>query len=571
MPDILLIQPPIRDLYLTAKRTIPYGLSCLAGPLIKEGYSVEILDGLAVAKSKKMAFPPEMTYLRDLYAGPDISPFALFHDFRHFGLGMEEIGERARNSGAFLVGVSSLFSAYSAEALRTAEEVKRNCPEAVIVLGGHHPTEMPEEVLGHNCVDFIIRGEAEDALPLLARAIRGRAPLDSVPGLGFKTADGKLSIKSPAVLENLDDVALPAIELIDRDFYQRGRRPCAVIAASRGCPLGCSYCSIGCSSWSGFRLKSVGRVIEEMERAVFGAGARFIDFEDENISYRKQWFLDLLGEIELRFRDRGLELRAMNGLFPPSLDEEVVRAMKAAGFTALNLSLCSTRGAQLKRFRRPDVREEFERCLSYADKYGLVAVAYIIAGAPGQDPRDSVDDLLYLAPKAAIAGVSVFYPAPGSADFEKCRAQNLLPSDLSLFRSTALPISDTTTREDSITLLRLGRVLNFIKSLNAGERNAVLRPSREHARGNLMPETGDRDKKSGLRPAVLPPAHAAAGKMSNRDRAMAERREVGKLLLAMFLKEAVIYGMSPDGRLLRHRANDALCREFRSGLIGLFA
>jgi len=571
MPDILLIQPPIRDFYLTAKRTIPYGLACLAGPLIKEGYSVEILDGLAVSKSKKIALPPEMLYLKDFYSGPDISPFSMFHDFRSFGLGAETIGERARNSDAFLVGISSLFSAYSAEALRTAQEVKRNCPEAVIVLGGHHPTEMPEEVLRHDCVDFIIRGEAEAALPLLAGAIRRETPMESVPGLGFRSAGGKLFIKSPAVLKNLDDVALPAIELIDRDFYQRGRRPCSVIAASRGCPLGCSYCSIGCSSWSGFRLKSVRRVIEEMERAVFGIGARFIDFEDENISYRRQWFLELLKEIESRFRGCGLELRAMNGLFPPSLDEEIVCAMKAAGFTALNLSLCSTCREQLKKFRRPEVREEFERCLLYAEKYGLGAVAYIIAGAPGQDPQDSVADLLYLARKAAIAGVSVFYPAPGSADFEKCREQNLLPPALSLWRSTALPISDTTTREDSITVLRLGRILNFFKSLDPSERDEVLRLSREHAREAQGPDIGGQGRRTGLSAPALPLRHRAAGAISSRDRAMLERREIGKTLLGIFLREGVIYGVTPDGHLFRHRAADALCLEFRSGLLRLFS
>ena len=110
-------------------------------------------------------------------------------------------------------------------------------------------------------------------------------------------------------------------------------------------------------------------------------------------------------------------------------------------------------------------------------------MGYIIVGAPGQDPLDSVADLLYLAGKTAIAGVSVFYPAPGSADFEKCRAQNLLPPALSLLRATALPISDTTTREDSITLLRLGRILNFFKSLDSSEREEVLGLARETCNG----------------------------------------------------------------------------------------
>ena len=73
MPDILLIQPPIRDFYLTAKRTIPYGLACIASTLIKNGFSVEILDALATSKSRACELPPEMDYLRRYYPRPDRS------------------------------------------------------------------------------------------------------------------------------------------------------------------------------------------------------------------------------------------------------------------------------------------------------------------------------------------------------------------------------------------------------------------------------------------------------------------------------------------------------------------
>ena len=551
MTDILLIQPPIRDFYLTGKRTIPYGLACIAAQLMCEGYSVEILDALASSGSQKVGLPLEMSFLRDFYRGPDLSPFSMFYDFKRFGLREEAIGKRVGNSGAFLAGISSLFTAYSDEAVRTAEIVKLRRPEAVTVLGGHHPTEMPEEVLRHDCVDFIIRGEGEVSMALLAGAIRGERPLESVPGIGFKTSGGSFFITPPAVLANLDQIPLPAIELIDNGFYRRGKKTSAVIAAGRGCPLGCSYCSIGCSSWCGFRLKSVRRVIEEMKNAVFGAGARFIDFEDENISYSRQWFLDLLNEIKLQFRGCGLELRAMNGLFPPSLDEEVICAMKAAGFTALNLSLCTTCHEQLKKFKRPDVRGEFERSLLFAQEYGLDAVAYIIVGAPGQDPESSVADLLYLADKSAIAGVSVFYPAPGSADYEKCAAKNLLPPALSQMRSTALPISDTTTRKDSITLLRLGRILNFFKSLDSAERKEVL---------GLVGKTG-----VDTLPDTIAVSEAACSVHTHK----AKRRAIGKTLLSIFLRDGAIYGVSPEGNLFRHLTSDALCREFMRGILSI--
>ncbi len=552
MTDIVLVQPPIRDFYLTAKRTIPYGLACIASPLLQEGWSVEIVDALASKKSQKIEIPPEMSSLREFYAGPDISPFCMFFDFRRFGLDPESVGERVGRSAPFLVGVSSLFSAYAEEALETAESIRKHCPGAAIVFGGHHPTAMPEEVLRHECVDFVIRGEGEGAMAFLAPAIRGEVPMESVPGIGFRTAGGKLFLNPPAVVADLDRVPLPASDLIDQTFYQRGPKPSAVITAGRGCPIGCSYCSIGCSSWCGFRMKSAPRVLEEIRRAVLDRGARFIDFEDENISLQKGWFLGLLGEIEAQFQGLGLELRAMNGLYPPSLDEEVICAMERAGFKTLNLSLCTTDRAQLKRFGRPDVREDFERALSFARKFGLGAVAYIIVGAPGQDPMQSVIDLIYLADKEAIVGVSVFYPSPGSLDFTRCAALGLLPETLSRLRATALPISDTTSRQDSITLLRLSRILNFFKSLDPIEREAVLRVAAKPC------------------PQAIPERLPVAGRGGETKTQAASRREAGKTLLRIFLQSGAIYGLSPDGRIFRHCVSEALCGEFRGRLLRVF-
>jgi len=145
--DILLIQPPVRDFYLTKKRTIPYGLVCIASVLIENGFSTQLFDGLASSRSKSVELPEEMAYLKDYYGRPDLSPFALFHQFKHFGYSFEHIGKVSRDSGAFLVGISSLFTAYSSEAMVTAETVKKYHPDCTVVMGGHHPTELPEIVL----------------------------------------------------------------------------------------------------------------------------------------------------------------------------------------------------------------------------------------------------------------------------------------------------------------------------------------------------------------------------------------------------------------------------------------
>ena len=110
MPDILLVQPPIRDFYLTTKRTIPYGLSCIAANLRKAGFSVEIFDGLATTKARPIETPRELNYLNEFYGQPDYAPFALFSRYKHFGYSFEFIGQVAKKSNAFLIGISSLFT-----------------------------------------------------------------------------------------------------------------------------------------------------------------------------------------------------------------------------------------------------------------------------------------------------------------------------------------------------------------------------------------------------------------------------------------------------------------------------
>jgi hypothetical protein len=528
MPAVLLIQPPVRDFYLTRQRTVPHGLACLAGALLETGFSTEILDALASGKARELPWPETMAHLRPHYGRPDRSPFALFQRYQHFGSSFAHIGAAARASGAWLVGISSLFSAYHEEALQTAAAVRAAHPGCRIVLGGHHPSAFPEEVLGSHAVDFVIRGEGEEALPQLARALQGGPPLESVPGLVWRGEHGELR-RNPPATGDLEARPLPATHLL----RTRGR-PRAVVVTSRGCPLRCSYCSLGASSTLfPYRRRAVSSVLAELEREVGERAVRFIDFEDENLSLERDWFLELLHGIVTRFTGQPLELRAMNGLLPATLDGEVVRAMREAGFSRLDLSLGSSSAAQLRRFRRPDQRAGFDRALALAEQNGLPAVGYLVAGAPGQEPADSVEDLLYLAARRVLVGLSIFYPSPGSADWQRCAEAGRLPAEPSLWRSSALPLEGATSRGQAAPLLRLARLLNYMKALLDA--------------GRPLPE----------------PAPLAETRLDATDPLS------GLRLLAAFLDDAQIRGLTPAGEVYLHSTDGGLCRQFLDGLAGL--
>lgn len=532
MPDILLVQPPLRDFYFTPKRTIPYGLTCIAAACEAAGFSVEILDALATLRKRNIEWPAEMEYLRAFYGREDRSPFALFHRYRHFGYSFEHVGKMAQQSGAFLVGISSLFTPYSREALETAKRIKIAHPACRIVMGGHHPTELPQHVIQCPAVDFLIRGDGEKAMPRLAAALQNNRSPEGIPGIVYRGKDGTPIVSEPHRLDDLAALPLPATHLIRRRFYRRGKKGSAVIVASRGCPGRCSYCCMRRSAARPYIRRPLGSVLAEIEQAMKNDNAGFIDFEDENLSLDRRWFLALLHNIIARYSNAGLELRAMNGLFPPSLDTEVVAAMAAAGFRTLNLSLGSSCAAQLKRFRRPDVREPFDKVLANARKYGLLAVGYVIAGAPNQTAQSSVKDLLYLAQRRVLTGVSIFYPAPGSPDYQDCRNSGILPQNVALMRSTALPIDHTTSRLQSATLLRLGRISNFMKALLDHE---------------------------GEIPAAQP---FTPGEILDPD----DRTATGIKLLGWFLHDGEIRGVAPDGKVYRHNFSTELTRMFLDGL-----
>ena len=174
------------------------------------------------------------------------------------------------------------------------------------------------------------------------------------------------------------------------------------------------------------------------------------------------------------------------------------------------------------------MRASFEKALLLAQKYDLECVSYIIAAAPGQTAQSSLEDLLYLAQKRTLAGLSIFYPAPGSLDYQLCKVRKILPESFSLMRSTALPIDDTTSRIEAVTLLRLSRILNFMKHLIDSD--------------GFIPE-----------PELFSHQQAAA---------FSSRENLSKTLLQWFLYDGKIRGAQAGGKIYTHIADSVLTQQF---------
>jgi anaerobic magnesium-protoporphyrin IX monomethyl ester cyclase len=462
---ILLIQPLIQDFYQTSIRTQPIGLAYIAASLKSHGYEVEILD-CQTTKKKSIPVPSELSYLRDFYPFNDRSPFKLYTGYYHFGMGWDEIKERIKESKADIFGISSSFTPYHEEALEIARIIKEWDKQKIVVMGGPHVSCDPENVLKSSFVDYVVLGEGEIRFPFLLEQIgkdRVRA-IEEVDGIGYRK-DGEIKINPlQTFIQDLDSLPHPARELLDLDRYQMKKKRSTMIITSRGCPHGCAYCSAHLVMGKSFRTRTPEAIIKEMAECQKQYGIQIFDIEDDNFTFDQERAKRLMSLIIEYFGEGKIELSAMNGVSFASLDGELLKLMKRAGFKTINLSYVSASPLTKEKMGRPKTMIEFNKILEKAEQVGLNVIAYAILGMPGQTIEEMVDTLIYLMGKKVLIGPSIYYPTPGTPLFERCRKDGILPPHICQWRSSAFPIeTETFNRLDMVTLFRLARLINFIK------------------------------------------------------------------------------------------------------------
>lgn len=463
---ILLLQPPLEDFYQTSIRTQPIGLAYLASSLLSYGHEVEILD-CQTEKKKSIPIPSELSYLKDFYPFDDRSPFKLYTGFYHFGMGWDEIRKRIEKSNADVFGISSSFTPYHGEALQIARLIKEWDSKKIVVMGGSHVSCDPEGVLKSPFVDYVILGEGEYRLASLVDCLRRerREEVDRIDGVGYRR-DGKIRVNPlQSFITNLDSLPYPAKDLLDLDRYRINKKRSTMILTSRGCPYRCTYCSAYLAMGSSFRARSPEDILREMVQCHERYGIEVFDIEDDNFTFDLKRAKKLLELVIGSFGERRLELSAMNGISIASIDRELLSLMKRAGFRTLNLSFVSTDLLTKERVGRPQPIMDFDDILKETEKVGLNAIAYAIFGIPGQRLEEMIHTLTYLMGKRVLIGPSIYYPTPGTFLFERCVREGRLPPHSTQWRSSALPIeTDAFNRLDMVTLLRLTRVINFIKA-----------------------------------------------------------------------------------------------------------
>jgi len=438
---VLLVQPPVEDFYTTAIRLYPLGLLYVAAVLERAGCEVHILDCLSPLRKKRIPVPADFAYLQSFIENP-----LFFRGYYRFGIGDEDIVGKIVDFAPEAIGISSQFTAYYQSVVEIVRLIKKNF-KMPIFIGGNHATVFPLEIKRRIPeIDAVLCGPAEDSFP------------EYIDKHGM----GILPEKPDWVLME------PAHHLLEGSNYRIGKRTCVSMIASRGCPFHCDFCSVHRMFGRGICYRPIDGVLREMRRNYAQKSARIFNFEDDNLSFDKEWFAEFLASVAADPLLQDIELTAMNGLCVNTLDESILPAMVRAGFRQLNLSFV-TQSQNLKSdFHRPLDGPDFERIIRAAQKLDLFLTVYVILGLPGQSFEEAKDSIDYLLDLGVLVGPSIFYIPAASPLYDKLALEPDVKKNWNLYRSSAFAVET-----DRLPRSRLVELFLYVRRKNLENRKKI--------------------------------------------------------------------------------------------------
>lgn len=397
----------------------PLGLAYIAAVLEQEKYNVKIIDVGA-----------EDYYNREKVEG----------EYIRLGLSYDELEKSIREFNPDVVGVSCLFSSQFVDMCNICKLSKNIDKNIITVVGGEHPSAMPEESLEKKYIDFVVIGEGDYSMGDLMKCLNEDGNLQKVDGLGFKKDKKMIINQKVKYIENLDELPLPARHLLPMETYfkinfpQAGtslKSPNTSIMTSRGCTARCIFCATSKFWGNKFRTRSVEKVLDELEHLKNEYGVKEVQFIDDNLTLDKKRAIRLFnGMIE---RKLDLVWCTPQGIALWSLDEEVLRKMKDSGCYEITLAIESGDKHVLNQIiRKPLKIEKVEPLVRAARKMGMITKGFFVVGLPGET-LEQMQKTFDFAKKLKLdaAAFAIASPLPGTDMYTICKEKGYLKKNFS--------------------------------------------------------------------------------------------------------------------------------------------
>ena len=437
---VLLVNPPAKT--NREARDInpipPIGLGYIAAMLGQRQIKVKIYDMLGEGWNN------EIPYTKDLVL---------------VGSRTEDLIKRIYKFEPDIVGISNQFTYQKKVVDSLFSDIKNEFPQIVTVVGGASPTVIPEITMQHKAIDYAVLSEGEYRMAHLIDFLEGRKALNHIDGLAYRNGSKVIVNPVSSFIHNLDDLPFPAHHLLNWDAYSgiktsHGTRKtdkyCPVIS-SRGCSVGCVFCSVKKIWGPKHRVRDAGNVIEEMKILKNQYGIKEIMFEDDNLTLnmnRAGKLFDLMAREKL-----DIIWDTPNGVSPFALSNELLDKIKASGCVQVNLAVESGNQDVLKKIMSKPVKLSAVRSLvKHCRKIDLPVSAFLVVGLPGETVKQMWDSIEFVK-KLGIRypHISVATPYPGTELYDICKMNGYLGSDFSyddlFIRSFSITTPDWNSEE----------------------------------------------------------------------------------------------------------------------------
>jgi anaerobic magnesium-protoporphyrin IX monomethyl ester cyclase len=372
--DCLLISPPN-----SFTHSVPYpylGLCYLAGGLKTRGMKVEVLDCSAL----KMKMHEAVNYV---------------------------VESRPR-----IIGISAM-SMNLPFCYKLVQSLKIDYPAGKIAVGGAH-INSDRKIIGAMGVDYGFWGECELSFADFCESVLGGGTLASLPGL-ILNRDGEISIQAPPIIEDIDQLPIPAYDLLPLERYcaaHTNLRTMSMIT-SRGCPYNCIFCSR--LRRTPFRFLNPGKVISQIETLVEGHGFQHIEFVDEIFTLNRERTMEICRRIlerKLKF-SWGILARA------DKLDDEMLMALREAGCCKVSMGVET--GSERVRFfvNKKITNEKYTEAVALCRKHKIKTHGFYILGHPSETKREMWQTLRFaLQLNTDTVNINKMIPLPDSELYE---------------------------------------------------------------------------------------------------------------------------------------------------------
>lgn len=397
----------------------PIGLAYVAAAIRQAGYAVRCVDAMGEA-------PFQHTPVGD--AG-----------LLSYGLRPDQILARIAEEPSDVLAVTVMFSHDWPRIRALLCQIKAAQPQLRVVVGGEHPTGLPEFSLSDcRAIDVCVLGEGEAGMVAVLDAWRDGQPLSSVAGLAYRAADGRVERTPPRQrIAALDTLPWPAWDLLPLETYLDNGLAFGVnlgrtvpMLASRGCPFECTFCSSPGMWTTRWKARPVSDVIAEMAHYMDRYRATNFDFYDLTAVVRRDWILEFCREIVRR--DWTITWQMPAGTRSEALDAEVLQWMHRAGHRHIVYAPETGSEETLRATKKKVDLGRMESSIVEAVRLGMKVKLNMMMGLPGETPRAMRATCRFLARMAWIGvtdmHISGFAPYPGSAEFRRMLDTGVIPA-----------------------------------------------------------------------------------------------------------------------------------------------